>query len=43
MEYCPIQVEIKHEYLRKQYGFQFLLQVWDREGKKVFEKGLTSK
>lgn len=39
MPYCPLQVKIVHDEIKKaQGGAQYLLQVWKRGGKKVFEK-----
>lgn len=43
MEYCPILVQINHTLLRKEYDAEYLIQVWDRQGRKVYERPLKSK
>ena len=43
MEYCPILVQINHTLLKREYDAEYLLQVWDRQGVKVYQKALKSK
>ena len=43
MEYCPILLKIRDEVLIKEYGCEYLLQVWSTEGQMVYEKPLKSK
>jgi hypothetical protein len=39
--YCPVLVRIKSDEIKKmQNGQEFLLQVWSKKGKMIFEKGL---
>jgi hypothetical protein len=46
MEYCPVLLQIGPQ-IRKEFykgtDFAYLLQVWDKENNKVFEKQLISK
>ena len=42
MEFCPIQLEIKEEFLKSDLKSQYVLQVWNREGKKILQKSLKS-
>ena len=42
MPYCPVQVKLVHNDIKQSHnGAQFLLQVWKRGGKRVFEKALN--
>ncbi|CDW71887.1 wd-40 repeat protein [Stylonychia lemnae] len=43
MEFCPVLVQINHTLLKKEYGAEYLLQVWDRQGQKVYQRPLKSK
>ena len=40
MDYCPILVEIKSPDIQKNKNCKYLLQVWKKGGKKVYEKPL---
>ena len=43
MEFCPVLVQINHNLLKKEYKSDYLLQVWNKEGRKVYQKPLQSK
>lgn len=43
MEFCPVLVQINHTLLKKEYDAEYLLQVWNRDGQKVYQKPLKSK
>eukprot|EP00347_Sterkiella_histriomuscorum_P009906 403339425 len=36
--YCPIIIQIKDKALLDDIGFEYILQVWNRKGKKTYEK-----
>jgi len=42
MKYCPVLLEVK-AMMEPFYKAKYLLQVWDKEGVKVYEKKLNSK
>lgn len=42
MEYQAVQFQIVNPYLREQYGGNYLLQVWDKQGKIFYEKVLQA-
>ena len=44
MVYCPVQVKITSEDIQKSYlGAKYLLQIWKRLGKKVYQRPLQGK
>jgi hypothetical protein len=43
MTYCPVLLQIQHEYLRNIFKGEYLLQVYNIEGTCVFDKVLKCK
>lgn len=43
MNYCPILVQIQNEIVKYHNGAKYLLQVWSKDNKKVYEKPLRCK
>jgi hypothetical protein len=41
--FCPVLLEIKSDLLKSHFGGNFLLQVWQHGGKRLFEKVLKNK
>jgi hypothetical protein len=43
MDYCPVLIKISDEMRTKFYeesGFRYLLQVWNRDNEKIYERKL---
>ena len=43
MDYCPVLLKIINKILVREYECDYLLQVWNFEGKMIYDKHLKSK
>jgi hypothetical protein len=43
MDFCPVLVQISNEIQKFHNGAKFLLQVWTKDNKKIYEKPLRCK